>query len=201
MKIVSEESIGSGIRRITAVTGLNSFKLLQTLSQTVADLSARLCVKPARFIEKIESMDKEIKDLKRQITEMSRSNLSGKIDEFIAKCPVAGGLVNLYVGRVDGQELDLLRESGDKIKDKDPKAVFLVLSKADENKVQVLCMLGDEALKQKLHAGRIVKEVAAIVGGSGGGRPNMAQAGGKDPAKIDEAVRAAESIVTQFIGA
>lgn len=201
LKIISEESIGSGIRRITAVTGMNAFQMFQTLSESAIDLSARLCVKPARFIEKIESMEKEIKDLKRQVTEMSRANLSGKIDDVVTKRSLADGAVNLYVGRVDGQSIDLLRESGDKIKDLDPKAVFIVLSKSGDDKVQILSMVGEEALRKKLHAGKIVKEIAAIVGGGGGGRPNMAQAGGKDPSKISAAIEAAEAIVSKFIGA
>ena len=201
LKIISEESIGSGIRRITAVTGMNAFQMFQTLSESAIDLSARLCVKPARFIEKIESMEKEIKDLKRQVTEMSRANLSGKIDDVVTKRSLADGAVNLYVGRVDGQSIDLLRESGDKIKDLDPKAVFIVLSKSGDDKVQILSMVGEEALRKKLHAGKIVKEIAAIVGGGGGGRPNMAQAGGKDPSKIGAAIEAAEAIVSKFIGA
>ena len=92
-------------------------------------------------------------------------------------------------------------DNGDKYKDRDPNAVFIVFSKAAEDKVQLLCMVGEEALKKKLHAGKIVKELAAIVGGSGGGRPNMAQAGGKEPAKIPEAAEAALGIVSRMIGA
>ena len=146
-------------------------------------------------------MEEEIKALKRQIDEMSRAELAGSIDGLIAKKTLAGGAVNLYIGRVDGQDMDLLRESGDKFKDGDPKAVFVIFSKAAEDKVQILCMLGEEAQKKKLHAGRIVKELAALVGGSGGGRPNMAQAGGREPGKIDEAIAAAVDIVAKFIGA
>ncbi len=201
LKIVGEESIGSGIRRITAVTGMTTVRLLQELSRTADELSARLAVKRPLLIEKVKGMEEEIKALKRQIDEMSRAELAGSIDGLIAKKTLAGGAVNLYIGRVDGQDMDLLRESGDKFKDGDPKAVFVIFSKAAEDKVQILCMLGEEAQKKKLHAGRIVKELAALVGGSGGGRPNMAQAGGREPGKIDEAIAAAVDIVAKFIGA
>ena len=201
LKIVSEESIGSGIRRITAVTGMTTVHLLQELSRTADELSARLAVKRPLLIEKVRGMEEEIKELKRQIDGMSRARLAGSIDSLIAKKTLAGGAVNLYIGRVDGQDMELLRESGDKFKDGDPKAVFVVFSKAAEDKVQILCMLGEEAQKKKLHAGKIVKELAALVGGSGGGRPNMAQAGGKEPAKIDAAIAAAVDLVAKFIGA
>ena len=201
LKIVGEESIGSGIRRITAVTGMTTVRLLQELSRTADELSTRLAVKRPLLIEKVKGMEEEIKALKRQIDEMSRAELAGSIDGLIAKKTLAGGAVNLYIGRVDGQDMDLLRESGDKFKDGDPKAVFVIFSKAAEDKVQILCMLGEEAQKKKLHAGRIVKELAALVGGSGGGRPNMAQAGGREPGKIDEAIAAAVDIVAKFIGA
>ena len=200
LKIVSDESIGAGIRRITAVTGMNTVRLLQELNRTAEALSAKLAVKPAMLIKKVESMEDEIKDLKRQIDALTRAKLADNIDSVIAKKALDNG-VNLYVGVLDGEDMNHLREAGDKFKDKDANAVFIVFSKADEDKVQLLCMVGEEALKKKLHAGKIVKELAAIVGGSGGGRPNMAQAGGKDPAKIREAAEAAVGIVNRMIGA
>ena len=200
LKIVSDESIGSGIRRITAVTGMNTVRLLQELNRTAEALSAKLAVKPAMFVRKVESMEEEIKELKRQIDAMSRAKLADSIDSVVAKKALDGG-INLYVGKLDGEDMNHLREAGDKYKDRDPNAVFIVFSKATEDKVQLLCMVGEEALKKKLHAGKIVKELAAIVGGSGGGRPNMAQAGGKEPAKIPEAAEAALGIVSRMIGA
>ena len=200
LKIVSDESIGSGIRRITAVTGMNTVRLLQELNRTAEALSAKLAVKPAMFVRKVESMEEEIKELKRQIDAMSRAKLADSIDSVVAKKALDGG-INLYVGKLDGEDMNHLREAGDKYKDRDPNAVFIVFSKAAEDKVQLLCMVGEEALKKKLHAGKIVKELAAIVGGSGGGRPNMAQAGGKEPAKIPEAAEAALGIVSRMIGA
>ena len=200
LKIVSDESIGSGIRRITAVTGMGTVRLLQELNRTAEALSAKLAVKPAMLIHKVESMEDEIKELKRQIDALTRAKLADSIDSVIAKKALDGG-VNLYVGVLDGEDMNHLREAGDKFKDKDANAVFIVFSKAAEDKVQLLCMVGEEALKKKLHAGKIVKELAAIVGGSGGGRPNMAQAGGKDPAKISEAAEAAVGIVSRMIGA
>lgn len=126
LKIVGEESIGSGIRRITAVTGMTTVRLLQELSRTADELSTRLAVKRPLLIEKVKGMEEEIKALKRQIDEMSRAELAGSIDGLIAKKTLAGGAVNLYIGRVDGQDMDLLRESGDKFKDGDPKAVFVI---------------------------------------------------------------------------
>ena len=152
------------------------------------------------MFDDVTKMEEEIKELKRQIDALTRAKLADSIDSVIAKKALDGG-VNLYVGVLDGEDMNHLREAGDKYKDKDTNAVFIVFSKAAEDKVQLLCMVGEEALKKKLHAGKIVKELAAIVGGSGGGRPNMAQAGGKDPAKIREAAEAAVGIVSRMIGA
>ena len=199
LKIVSEESIGSGVRRITAVTGLGTVRMLQEIGNIVDGLSARLNVKPALLLEKVAGMGEEIKELKKKIDDISRAKLADSIDSVIAKKSLADG-INLYIGRVDEQDINLLRESGDKFKDSDAGAVFIVFSKTPEGKVLILCMLGDAAQKKKLHAGKIVKELAAIVGGSGGGRPNMAQAGGKNPEKIPEAAKAAYDIVTKMLG-
>ena len=200
LKIISDESIGSGIRRITAVTGMSTIHMLQEMHRTVEALSGKLAVKPVMLVQKVESMEEEIKELKRQIDAMSREKLADSIDSVIAKKALAGG-INLYVGKLDGEDMNHLREAGDKYKDSDPNAVFIVFSQAAEDKVQLLCMIGEEAQKKKLHAGRIVKELAAIVGGSGGGRPNMAQAGGKNPSKIPAAAEAAVDVVTKMIGA
>jgi len=200
LKIISEESIGAGIRRITAVTGMGTVKMLQEAVSTVDSLSSRLGVKPQLLMKKVESMESEIRDLHHQIENLSRAQLAGSIDSVIAKKNLADG-VNLYLGSVEEKNMNLLREAGDKFKSKDPCGVFLVFSKVADDKVQILCMIGDEALKKKLHAGRIVKELAAIVGGSGGGRPGMAQAGGRNPEKIKEAARAAVDVVSHMIGA
>ncbi len=200
LAIVGDESIGSGVRRVTAVTGMGAVRLHQRLRRVTEELSRRLAAKPETLVQKVASMEEELRGLKRQIESMSRAKLAGSIDSVVAKKTLSGG-VNLYLGRVDGEDMNLLRETGDSYKDKDPKAVFIVFSKAGDDKVQILCMVGEEAQRRKLHAGRIVKELAAIVGGSGGGRPNMAQAGGRDPSKIPEAAEAAVAIVSKMIGA
>ncbi len=200
VKIVGEESIGSGIRRITAVTGGNAVRTFQTMAATLGDLSQKLSVQPLRFVERIEAMEQENRELKKRLDDMTRSKLSGQLDHMLKKEPIAKG-VTLFSGRVDGQSPELLREACDRIKDADPGAALLLISKTDDDKVQILCMLGQEAQKAGLHAGSIVKALASIVGGSGGGRPNMAQAGGKDPTKIDQALAAAPGILSELMGA
>ncbi len=200
LKIIGEESIGAGIRRITATTGLGTLKLLQELSAVTGELSTCLNVKPAQLAEKVTALEDEIKGLQRKIENISRAQLAGSIDDVMVKKSLEGG-INLYTGAVEEKSMNLLREAGDAFKARDPYAVFLVLSKSGSDKVQILCMLGDEALKKNLHAGNIVRQLAAIVGGSGGGRPNMAQAGGKNPEKVGEALRAAVDIVSKMIGA
>ena len=108
LKIISEESIGAGIRRITAVTGMGTVKMLQEAVSTVDSLSSRLGVKPQLLMKKVESMESEIRDLHHQIENLSRAQLAGSIDSVIAKKNLADG-VNLYLGSVEEKNMNLLR--------------------------------------------------------------------------------------------
>lgn len=194
IKVVSEESIGSGIRRITAVTGLNALNLFQNLATVTDRLSSRLGARPEEFSKRLDAMDNEIHSLRRDVERLSREALFDSLENAVATHSLAEN-VTLHLGRFDGQDMGQLREAGDKIKDKDSLSVVLFFSKTQDEKAQVLCMVGEEALKKGCHAGTIVKAAAALVGGGGGGRPNMATAGGKDPSKIDAALAAAPELV------
>ncbi len=197
LKILTDESIGSGIRRITAVTGMNAFRNYQNMTSTMKELSAKLGVRPARLVEKVEAMEAENRELSKEIQRYSLKSAMEELRRKVVKIDLPGG-VSLYSASIDGIDPDQLREIGDSIKDKDPRSVVLLAS-SDEERTQMICMLGVDSVKSGLHAGKIVKEVASLFGGKGGGKPNMAQAGGPKSDKVKEAFDQAPSIVKGFL--
>lgn len=197
LKILTDESIGSGIRRITAVTGMNAFRNYQNMTSTMKELSAKLGVRPARLVEKVEAMEAENRELSKEIQRYSLKSAMEELRRKVVKTELPGG-VSLYSASIDGSDPDQLREIGDSIKDRDPLSVVLLAS-SDEERTQMICMLGVDSVKSGLHAGKIVKEVASLFGGKGGGKPNMAQAGGPKSDKVKEAFDQAPSILKGFL--
>lgn len=196
-KIISDESIGSGIRRITAITGMNAFINYQNITSTLKELSVKLGVRPARLIEKIEAMEVENRELSKEKQRHSLKSAMEELRKKVVKIELPMG-ISLYTASIDGIDPDQLREIGDSIKDKDPLSVALLVSN-DEERTQMICMLGAESVKIGLHAGKIVKEVSSIFGGKGGGKPNMAQAGGARSGKVKDALSQAPDIVKRFL--
>lgn len=197
-KIVSEESIGSGVRRITAITGMNAFRNYQNITLALRELSGKLGVKPARFLEKIESMEQENRELKKQLQGHTLKSAMETLHKEISRIDLEGSDTQLFTAVLKDAETDMLREIGDKIKDKNPDSV-VILATDKEEQTQMICMLGEKAQGKGLHAGKIVKEVSSLFGGRGGGKPSMAQAGGKRSEKTAEALAAAKEIVERFI--
>ena len=196
-KILTEESIGSGIRRITALTGMNAFSNYQNMTSTLKELSAKLGVRPARLVEKVEAMEIENRELSREIQRYSLKSAMDELRKKVIKTDLPGG-ISLYTASIDDCDQDQLREIGDSIKDKDPNSVVLLGSNGEERS-QMICMLGTDSVKAGLHAGKIVKEVSSIFGGKGGGKPNMAQAGGARSERIKDALSQASDIVKGFL--
>lgn len=196
-KVLTEESIGSGIRRITALTGMNAFRNYQNMTSTMKELSAKLGVRPARLVEKVEAMDAENRELSREVQRYSLKSAMDELRKKVVKTDLPGG-ISLYTASIDDCDPDQLREIGDSIKDKDPNSVVLLGSNGEERS-QMICMLGSESVKAGLHAGKIVKEVSSIFGGKGGGKPNMAQAGGARSEKVKDALFMASDIVKGFL--
>lgn len=193
IKIVGEESIGSGVRRLTAVTGMNALQFVQDLARRQNSLCRHLNAKPEGLLARFENLEKEVKELRKAKEALEREKVAQSLDQAMKPQTLSNGTL-LFCARIDGQSGDGLRSAADKLKDSNPDSVVLLLS-CDGEKVAVLCMVGDQALKKGYHAGQIVKKAATIVGGGGGGRPNMAQAGGKDPSKIDQVLEEAVQLV------
>lgn len=192
-KIVSESGIGSGVRRIEAVTGRGAYLFLDgqldLLNQAAGLLKANVSDVPKR----IEGLYQQLKELSRE-NESLQSKLSAiEAGELTSKV-VSIGETRLLAAKVQAGSMEALRGLADELKAKLPDAV-LVLGAPMDDKVNFVVAVPKEAVGRGLHAGKLVKEIAAVCGGGGGGRPDMAQAGGKDAGKLDEALKLAEQLI------
>ncbi|MDP5272805.1 alanine--tRNA ligase [Chengkuizengella axinellae] len=195
-KIVSENGIGSGIRRIEAVTGQHAYQFLSSQLELL-DQSAQL------LKSKIDDVPKRLELLLTQNKELARENesLRGKLNTIEAGSLTDQvkqiGNVPVLVAQLKQVNIDTMRSMIDELKEK-LKSVVIVFGTANDGKVQLASAVTPDLVKQGYHAGKIIKEVAAICGGGGGGRPDMAQAGGKDPSKLNQALDSVESYIEQF---
>ena len=194
-KIVSEAGIAAGVRRIEALTGngvIEYYKKQETMLQEVAKV---LKAQPAEITEKITHLQAEVKSLQSENESLKSKLAQGSLGDVMNQIVDVKG-VKLLAAKVEGVDMNGLRDLGDQLKEKIGEGV-VVLAAVNGGKVNLLAMATDAAQKAGAHAGNLIKGVAAIVGGGGGGRPNMAQAGGKNPEKADEAVKAAAGILEQ----
>lgn len=196
-KIISESGIAAGVRRIEALTGNGVIAYYKEQEELLGQAAKELKCNPLEVGEKITHMQSELKtlhseneSLKSKLAQNSMGDVSDKILE------VSG--IKLLATSVADVDMNGLRDLGDQLKDKLGEGV-VVLASAKEGKVSLLVMATDEAQKKGAHAGKLIKELASVVGGGGGGRPNMAQAGGKDASKIPDAIAKAAEILKKQI--
>jgi len=184
-KIVSESSIASGVRRIEAVTGVGVEKYIKEQECRVQNADRRV----NEILDEKKKLEKELANLK------LKEKLGG-IDSIVAS-PINVNGINLFKGKVSASNMDELKSMGDELREKMKSGIGVLISQI-EDKVGIVAVVSDDLIKgKKMSAGNIVKEVAKIVGGSGGGRPHLATAGGKDVEKIDEALRSIERTINQ----
>lgn len=193
-KLVSESGIGSGVRRIEAVTGRHAFEYMEAQLDTLKAAAALLKAGTGEVPKRIEALHQQVKELSRE-----NESLQGKLSaieagELTGRVKQAGGSL-LLAEQVQASSMEALRNLADELKAKVPDAV-LVLGAAVEDKVNFVVAVPQADVKRGLHAGKLVKEIAALCGGGGGGRPDMAQAGGKDASKLGEALKLAETLVS-----
>lgn len=192
-KIVSESGIGAGIRRIEAVTGKAAYQylnqLLNIFKEAADDLKANLTDVP----KKIEALHQQIKDLSRE-NESLKARLSYiEAGNLINQAAEING-IKVLSARVNATDMNQLRNLTDELKTKLGSAI-IVLGAVNGDKVNIVASVSKELIEKGYHAGNLVKEVAMRCGGGGGGRPDMAQAGGKDPQKLDEALKAVFTLI------
>ncbi len=197
-KILSESGVAAGVRRIEAITGANVFAYYKTLEEQLNAACAAVKAQPADLASKLEHMNAEIKAMHSEIESLKSKAAKEAVGDVMDSVKDVKG-VKLLATAVPGVDMNGLRDLGDSLKDKLGEGVVVLLSEAD-GKVNMVVMATDEAQKKGAHAGNLIKAIAGKVGGGGGGRPNMAQAGGKNPAGIPDAIAEAETVLAGQIG-
>jgi alanyl-tRNA synthetase len=200
-KIIAEESLSKGIRRITAVTGLAASAHVRHLESITKQIAQSLSTTIDDAPKRIEAMKDEIKQLKKKLASGGGGGASlpaagEKAKELLASASSLGD-GKLVVARVDGASNDYLLGLMDSIRKASP-SYALMLAGVEDEKISFLAAVSDDLIKKGLRAGDWIRDVAKIAGGGGGGRPNMAQAGGKDVSKLDEALAKAKELASKF---
>ncbi len=192
-KILSENGVAAGVRRIEALTGSGVLHYYQNLEKTVEKAARVVKANPGNLVEKCEHLMAEIKSLNAQLESLKSKAAQEALGNVMDQVQEIKG-VKLLAASVDGVDMNGLRELGDQLKEKLGEGVVVLISGQD-GKVSMIAMATDGAQKAGAHAGNLIKGIAALVGGGGGGRPNMAQAGGKNPAGIPQAVAEAAKVL------
>ena len=189
-KIISESGVAAGVRRIEALTGDNVFAYYKNIEAELERAAKAAKTTPAALVEKIEHMMAEIKALNAENESLKSKAAKEALGDVMDQVVEVKG-VKLLATSVAGVDMNGLRDLGDQLKGKLGEGVVVLASEAD-GKVNLVAMATEEAMKKGAHAGNLIKAIAGKVGGGGGGRPNMAQAGGKNPAGIPDAIAAAK---------
>ena len=192
-KIVSESGIAGGTRRIEALTGKGVFRYYKELEAKVEAAAKALKTTPATLVERCEHVMAEMKTLASENESLKSKAAKDALGDVMNQVTEVKG-VKLLATSVDGVDMNGLRELGDQLKEKLGEGVVVLLSNQD-GKVNMIAMATDASVKAGAHAGNLIKGIAALVGGGGGGRPNMAQAGGKNPAGIADAIAEAKKVL------
>ena len=198
-KIISESGVAAGIRRIEAITGHNVIKYYENLENSIAEAAKIIKASPDKLVEKAKHLMEEMKALQSENESLKNKAAKEALGDVMDKVVEIGGVkvLSVEIPETDGNEL---RTLGDELKNKLGEGLIFLAS-AKDGKVNLVAMATDGAVKAGVHAGNLIKTVAPIVGGGGGGRPNMAQAGGKLPDKIGQAVDAVKDEVKTQLGA
>ena len=192
-KILSESGVAAGVRRIEALTGQDVFDYYNDLEQKLSEAAKTLKTNPANLQEKLEHLMAEMKALQSENESLKSKAAKEALGDVMDQVKEVKG-VKLLAASVDNVDMNGLRDLGDQLKEKLGDGV-VVLASAKDGKVNLIAMATDAAMKQGAHAGNLIKGIAALVGGGGGGRPNMAQAGGKNPDGIGAAMEEAAKVL------
>ena len=189
-QLTSEGSVASGVRRIEAVTGKACMARMEAAQAELSEASAKLKVKPADLAAKIQASLDEVKELKRQIEQFQAKEASAEVERLLQSAKEIGG-VKVLTAKVACADAGKLRQLGDMLRDKAENIVG-VLASVNGEKPSFLAICGKSAVAKGMKAGELVKLVCCTCGGSGGGKPDSAMGGGKDAAKVDEALAQVE---------
>jgi alanyl-tRNA synthetase len=193
LRVVSESSVGSGLRRIEALTGRGAEEWVEQQTAQLRELAAKLNAQPHTLAERLDALLAEDRQRQQELQALRSKQTRGALESVLTQAVSDNGLA-LLATRVEADDAAVLREMGDWLRDKLGSGV-VVLGSVIAEKPQFLAMVTPDLVKQGYHAGNLVKALAALVGGGGGGRPEMAQAGGKDASQLDAALAQVREIV------
>ena len=196
-RIVSESGIAAGIRRIEAVTGERCYEMNKADRNLIDEAAAALKTPKDKIVERIDALHAEVKSLEKELAEIEKAKAGSFADSAVSGAKDIGG-VKAVIAACDAADAAALRDTADKIRDKlDCGVVFLAANGGD--KLLFTAMATKSANEKGAHCGNIIKEAAKVAGGGGGGRPDMAQAGGKDVSKLNDALAKAEEVLASQV--
>src|SRR5699024_10192932 len=194
-KIVGESSIASGVRRIEAVTGSGVYEYLTTTEDQIREVSNILKANKNNLSERANSLIGELKEKDKEIESLKAKMASSVADDILDQERVIDS-VPVITYKVNNMDMDSLRNLGDELRQSFDTGIIVLASVSSKN-VSFVSMVSKDLVDKGFHAGNMIREVAKVTGGGGGGRPNMAQAGGKDPSKVDEALKLIDVLIKE----
>ncbi|MDO4534807.1 MAG: alanine--tRNA ligase [Clostridium perfringens] len=197
MTIISESGVAAGIRRIEAVTGKTAMNLIESKNSILKEIEKMFKCSEKDIVKKILAQGQQIKEKEKEISDLKSKLVQGAEDDIVINAIDVNG-VKLAKAHLKDLDSNSLRELGDKVRNKLGLGVVVLASELD-GKVNLIVMATKNSLDKGVHSGKIIKEVAQVVNGGGGGRPDIAQAGGKTPEKIDEALEKAKEVLEKLV--
>jgi len=193
VKVLGESGVAAGVRRIEALTGKAAINYYKDKEKTLNEIANSLKTSSGDAVKKVEGLTATVKEYEKEIEQLRGKLVSGSIDEAIEKAKEVKGF-RVVTARFDALDMDGLRNSCDNIRNKMGSGV-VVLASSFGGKVSFVAAATKDAVGKGVHSGNIVREVAKVTGGGGGGRPDMAQAGGKEESRINEALELSYSVI------
>lgn len=200
IKIVSEGSISSGVRRVEAYSGEKAWNYIQNQIEFLAQATDKLKVRPKDLSGQIEKLQEQLKAKDKELEAIEEKIAMAKLGDLISSSESVGN-TKLIVSKLEGVSADSLKSLASNIIEKGDDYIVLLGTPISDNKVSLVCGISKPLTKNGLNAGKILKEVASICGGGGGGRPELAQAGGKEPEKLSEALNFGRNKFSELIKA
>ncbi|MBP3521710.1 MAG: alanine--tRNA ligase [Oscillospiraceae bacterium] len=196
--IESEFSVASGVRRIEATTGLVTLDNMRRQQSVLLEAASAVKAKPGELKEKVLQFVEEMRELRHNIEKLKAREAAGETDRLLFGTHEVGGL-KVLTATIPDADAQRLRQMGDMLRDKDP-SIVAVLAAVSGDKITFLAVCGQEAVQKGIKAGDIIRQVSAIAGGSGGGKPESAMGGGKDPLMVDNALAMVDNFVSMKLG-
>ena len=198
-RLVRESGIAAGVRRMEAVTGAGAYESVKRDEGLIAEMAETLRCEPDDLAKRAGDLNARVRELERHVREIGRTSAGSWVDDLVNAAVDVGG-VSVASARVDCPDIDTLRAMGDTVRERLSGAAVGVLFASFDDRPVCIVVATDGAISGNgLHAGRLARDVAALIGGGGGGKAHMAQAGGKDASRIDEAVEQAPGVVGKHL--